>query len=124
MPGEILSLVGALVVIGAVLVLAYLFTRCVAGRLTPGAGRARGRHMCVLEQIPVGKDQKLIVARVGEDVYLLGATPGAITCLRRMSGEEAAAWSRPDSMETPGAGGGMSFRAALERVIAQRRNKQ
>ena len=124
MPGEILSLVGALLVIAAVLALAYLFTRYVAGRLTLGTGRARGRHISVLEQIPVGKDQKLIVAKVGEDIYLLGATPGSITCLRRMTGEEAEAWTQAQPPQDPAAPGGMSFRTALERVIAQRRDKQ
>ena len=56
---EIVSLVWALAVICGVLALSYWFTRYVAGRAS--AGRPRGRQIQLLEEIPVGKDQKLLL---------------------------------------------------------------
>ena len=63
-----------------ILLLAYWFTRRVAGQLT--AKRGAGGRMEVLEQLPLGRDQKLVLARVGQKLYLLGVSPAGVSCLR------------------------------------------
>ena len=117
MPGDILGLLWALFAVAAVLVLAYVFTKYVGGRLLLG-GRYRGRHITVLEQAAVGRDQRLLLVQVGEQIYLLGATPGGITCLKELTPEQTAGWSGEDD---PPTGEGMDFREAFRRVLEQRK---
>ena len=101
MRDEILELVWALAAICAVLLLSYWFTRyVVAGRAA--AGRLKGRHVTVLEQI-----------------CLLGAAPGGITCLRTLNREEMGQWEQEGAPE--GACQRISFQEALKSVLQQRR---
>ena len=62
---------GSLVMIGAILVLAYLCTRFVASR---GVGERfyRGNLITVLEKVPVGRDQKLLLVKLGEEYLFPG----------------------------------------------------
>ncbi len=56
-----------------VLVLAYLFTRYVAGRGQGGGPSRLGKRMLtILDQVAVGKDQRLLLVRAGETYYFLG----------------------------------------------------
>lgn len=91
--GEFLSLLGMLAAVSAILVLAYLFTRHVAGRGL-GAFLPRGelQRMRILDQLPLGREQRLAVVQVGERVFLLGLTTAGITHLAELSAEEAALW--------------------------------
>lgn len=74
--------------------LAYWFTKYVAGR---GALRAfsGGRRMEVLDRLPLGRDQSVVLARVGERYLLLGAGTAGVTLLAELSEEEAASWKPP-----------------------------
>ena len=114
---DILGLLWALAAVVVVLVLAYLFTKHVGGRLLLGS-RYRGRHIAVLEQAAVGRDQRLLLVQVGERIYLLGATPGGITCLKELDPEQTAGWVGEDD---PPTGEKMEFREALRRVLEQRK---
>ena len=114
---EIGSLLWALLVTCLILVLAYWFTRRVVGRTALG-GRWKGRHLTVLEQITVGKEQKLLLVRMGERLYFLAVTPGGVTILRELSEEEAAPWMTQDPQTTSGSD---SFVQALRRVLEQRK---
>lgn len=117
MPKDVLSLVGTLAAVCAILALAYLFTRYVVGRTALPRG-LRGRHITILEQVPVGRDQKLLLVQVGERVYLLGASQGSVTYLRTVPEEEADRW-RTEAAESPVPE--MSFQEALRNVIRQRK---
>lgn len=116
----IASLLWALVATCVVLALAYWFTRHVAGRLAVGQPLRNQGRLAVLDQISLGRDQKLVLARIGETVCLLGVTPGGISCLHVLSPEEAAPWleqlrSQPDNCGRTG------FREALRKVMEQRK---
>ena len=111
------SLLWALLVTCVILALAYWFTKRVVGRTALG-GRMRGRHLTVLEQITVGKDQKLLLVRMGERLYVLAATPGGVTTLQELSEEEAAPWLTQDP---PNTGASDHFVQALRRVLEQRK---
>ena len=86
-----LSLLWALLVTVLVLALAYWFTKHVVGRMAGGA-LLPGRRMTVLEQISLGKEQRLLLVKVGEQIYFLSVTPGGTTILREFSKEEADSW--------------------------------
>ncbi len=78
--------------------LAYWFTKYVAGRGALGAFSG-GRRMEVLDRMPLGRDQSLILVRVGERYLLLGAGTAGVTLLSELTGEEAAAWKAPERAE-------------------------
>ena len=87
-----------------VLVLAYWSTRHIAGHMT--LRRKMGGRMEVLDQLPLGRDQRLVLARVGQRVYLLGLRPvqsrGPAETAERRSGSErrcAGYWSSADRKE-------------------------
>ena len=110
------SLLWALVVTALILALAYWFTRHVVGRMS-GGSVGRGHRISVVEQVTVGKEEKLLLARLGERLYFLAVTPGGITVLRELSEEETAQWMPPE----PPAPVGENFAQALRRVLEQRK---
>ena len=99
---EVLSLLGILLVLPLVLGGCYLFTRWagvgLGGRLglTPSGGRLR-----VLERLPVGRDQALLVVEAANRHFLLGSSPSGLSLLAELTEEEAALWTSP-----PPPGGG------------------
>lgn len=112
----------ALLLTCGVLVLAYWFTRRVAGRLAVG-GKMAGSRMEVLDQMPLGRDQRLVVARVGRTVSLLGVSPGGITCPAGFDGGRGGGVAGAGTGADPREPGGTPprFREALRRVLDQRR---
>ena len=122
MEDELTGLIWSILVIIAILVLAYLFTRFVAGRSGGGVLRYRGRRITVLERVTVGKDQKILLVKMGEHYYFLGCAQGGISCLERVSQEESDQW-RQESEAQKDKAPEMSFREALKKVIDSRRDR-
>ena len=89
-----------------VLVLAYLFTRYVAGRGQGGGPSRLGKRMLtILDQVAVGKDQRLLLVRAGE----------------KLTAEEAEAWmGGADGAAAPK----MGFQEALHSVLEQRKQQR
>ena len=123
--GEVLQLIWALVVVAAVLALAYLFTRYIAGRTAGGAslGRFKDRPMKLLAQLPVGREQKVLLIQAGEQYYLLGAAQGGVTLLDKLSAEEMEKLRKSDESDT-GPGEKMGFQEALKKVLEQRNGQR
>lgn len=122
---EIGALLGMLAAVLGVLVLAWLFTRHLAGR-TPGLGGflpGRNGKLRLLERMPLGREQSLVVVRAGEKVLLLGVTGREISLLRELSAEEAAAWDNEAQTVSSAAGpeAPIPFRDALREVLKQRK---
>ena len=104
MPKDILSLLGILLVLLLVLCGCYLFTRWagtgLSGRLVISAGQ---RRLKVLERLPVGKDQALLVIQLANRHFLLGSSPSGFSLLAELTEEEGALWnSTPASDGRPG----------------------
>ena len=101
-----------------VLVLAYLFTRYVAGRGQGGGPSRLGKRMLtILDQVAVGKDQRLLLVRAGETYYFLGS----ITCLEKLTAEEAEArMGGADGAAAPK----MGFQEALHSALEQRKQQR
>lgn len=51
----------------------------------------RGRRLRVLEGVPVGKDCSLMLVAVGQEVLVVGASPGGINLVHRVEDSQAAA---------------------------------
>ncbi len=122
---EIGTLLGMLAAVLGVLVLAWLFTRYLAGR-APGLGGflpGRGGKLRLLERMPLGREQSLVVVRMGEKVLLLGVTGSGISLLQELSAEEAAAWDSevPTASSTDASAAPIPFREALREVLKQRK---
>ena len=92
------SLLWMTVCVVLIIGLAYWFTKFVAGRGALGAFSG-GRRMEVLDRMPLGRDQSVVLARVGERYLLLGAGTAGVTLLAELTGEEAAAWKPPETAE-------------------------
>ena len=101
---------------------AYLFTRYVAGRGQGGGPSRLGKRMLtILDQVAVGKDQRLLLVRAGETYYFLGVTQGSITCLEKLTAEEAEAWmGGADGAAAPK----MGFQEALHSALEQRKQQR
>ena len=115
-----MSLLGMVVSVVLVLGAAYWFTRYVVGRGSGVLGPLTGSGAIRLHgQLSLGKDQKLVLAQVGERWFLLGVTAAGISMLAEFTAEEAASWQREP--ETPGTG--PNFREAVRQVMEQKRRR-
>ena len=115
------SLLWMILSIAVIIGLAYWFTKYVAGRGGLGAfGPLKaGEGLELLAQLPLGRDQRLVLARAGERYFLLGVTASNISMLAEFTEEEAALWREQagttDKKETT-----PSFREALNTVLRQK----
>lgn len=99
-----------LVTVCIILALSYWATRLLAaGPLRGSVVRTGTRHMRVLEQLPTGRDQKLLVVQAGGRFFLIGAAASGLRLLAELSPEEGALWSDDDAQSR----GQISFREAL-----------
>ena len=118
----IFSLLWMIVSVVVIIALAYWFTKYVAGRggLGAFAPMKAGEELEVLAQLPLGREQRLMIARAGERFFLLGVTASEVSMLAEFT-EEAALWrrsaERESKSETP------SFREALNTVMRQKRRR-
>mgnify|MGYP000750839865 CR=1 FL=1 len=106
-----------------VLVLAYLFTRYVAGRGQGGGPSRLGKRM--LTNFGPGGGGKGSKAPPGprraKRITFLGVTQGSITCLEKLTAEEAEAWmGGADGAAAPK----MGFQEALHSVLEQRKQQR
>lgn len=92
--GNVLSLLGMLLTVIAVLALAYWCTRWIGQRGMPGwaRGAAGGEKLQLLWQVSFGKGERLVLVRVHERCLLLGVTGGGISVLTELTEQEAAGW--------------------------------
>ncbi len=116
----IFSLLWMVVSVIVIIGLAYWFTKYVAGRGGLGVfGPLKaGGGLAILAQLPLGREQKLVVAQAGERYFLLGVTGSDITMLAEFTAEEAALWRR--QAETEDQSGTPSFRQVLNTVLRQK----
>ena len=114
---SLISLIWLLVCVLAIVVLAWLFTRYVAGRggtigMPGGSERFR-----VLARLPLGREQSAVLVKAGEKYLLLGVTASGITVLKELTQEEAeAVYALPPDQPAP-----PSFGEALRAVLKQKK---
>lgn len=86
MGGDILSIVGTLLMLICVLVLAYCMSRFLGKRLAH-VSSSTNRNMRVIEQLGLGTNGQLLLVKVREDTYLIGVNQAGFQMLGHMEGE-------------------------------------
>ena len=91
------SALGVLAVVILILYFSYAATKWIGTHSMPGsvgALRAAGgaERFCILAQLGVGRNERLVLVRLDERCYLLGVTEHRITLLRELEDDEAAQW--------------------------------
>ena len=95
------SLLGVFAAAVLILYLAYLATKWIGTRSAPGSaapfsfGGGMGTFR-ILAQIAVGRNERLVLIRMGEECCLFGVTEREITLLRTYKSEEAESWLTAD----------------------------
>ena len=114
---SLFSLIWLLVCVLVIVVLAWLFTRYVAGRggtwgISGGSERFR-----VLARLSLGREQSAVLVKAGEKFLLLGVTASQITVLKELTQSEAETVYTlpPDQPAPPG------FGEALRTVLKQKK---
>ena len=116
--GDVLSLLGILLVLLLVLAASWLVTRW-AGQMGQGGrfsmtGSAPGR-LRVLDRLAVGRDQSLLVVQVAKRYFLIGSSPSGSSLLAELTEEEGELWTSPPSSDSPERGRPPDFAAILRR---------
>lgn len=117
MPQDVWSLLGMLAAVVLILAMAYGVSKWVAGRGPLYAGGGRGAEaLCVLRQISVGRNERLLLVRLQERCLLVGVTAGGMTLLAELTREEAAQWlQKQDGPAAP------SFLDALKENLTKKK---
>ncbi len=111
----ILTGMGTLLIIVAVLVGAWWFTRKVAGS---GQFGGRSRYMKMIDRMPLAQDKYLALVQLGKKIYIVGIAASEITLLGEM--EEEPEPLEPPDLTVPGA---VDFRELMNK-IGRKKNGQ
>ena len=116
---SILLLMWLVVCVVVVIVLAYLFTKYVAGRsgsfLSAGSGNGQ---LKVLARLSLGREQSLTLVQAGERYLLVGVAPSGISLVAELTQEQAQTlYVRPASDQPAPP----SFGEALRTVLKQKK---
>ena len=114
----LLSLLGMLVLIAAILVLAWFATKQIAQRpsLQGFSGRLPHGGMRILAQLPLGSQQRLVVVECAAQYFLLGVTEQSISMLSQLSEEEVQQWMQGQD-ENAVSQGRQSFATLLQNKL-------
>ena len=114
---EVLSLLGVLLVLLLVLGGCYLFTRWAGTGLGGRFGlTASGSHLRVLERLPVGRDQALLVVEAANRYFLIGSSPSGFSLLAELTEEEGAQWTSPPPSDSSARSAAPDFREWLGKL--------
>ena len=116
---SMLSLIWMLLCVVVIIVLAYLFTRYVAGRRGLGGFGAPGGtgRFKALARLSLGREQSAVLVQAGERYLLLGVAPSGVTLLAELSQEEA----QELYAQSPGQPAPPTFGEALRTVLKQKK---
>ena len=115
--GSLLSLIWLLVCVLVIVVLAYLFTKYVAGRGGTIGASGGSERFKVLSRLSLGREQSAVLVKAGEKYLLLGVTASQISVLKELTQEEAeAVYALPPDQPAP-----PSFGEALRTVLKQKK---
>lgn len=104
------SALGTLVIVIAVLLLAWWCTRHLTGRARFGAGAG---YIKVLDRVGIAQDKMILLTQVGERFYLIGVSSSSITTLAEITDELT-----PFNIEGENRGpvGNVDFREVLKKL--------
>lgn len=106
----------AVLTVAAVLLLAYWCSRLLARQWVRGGG---SENLQLIDQIPIGQNQKILLLKVGESNYLIGVSQSGVHMLAEVEGEfQAAGPVKPEPLTQ------LPFRDVLNRHLDFRRDKK
>ena len=86
-PAGILPLVLALIAVGVVLYLSYLFSRYLA----VGAAKInKSKYIKIIDRVALGQDKMLLIMTVGEKTYLIGSSAQSVQILTELDEKDVA----------------------------------
>ena len=112
---NIVPLVLALVAVGAVLYLSYLFSRYLA---VGTAKINKSKYIKIVDRAVLGQDKMLLIVRIGEKNYLISSSAQSIQILTELDHLQAEL-SRMDNLTESG-----GFQAALQTLLSKKEKKQ
>ena len=113
---SLFSLIWMLVCVLVIIVLAWLFTKYVAGRGGAWGVSGGSERFRVLSRLSLGREQSAVLVKAGEKYLLLGVTASQITVLKELTQEEAGeVYALPPDQPAP-----PSFGEALRTVLKQK----
>ncbi len=113
---DLLSLLGILLVLLLVLVACYLVTRWAGTGLSLRFGAVpAGRQMRVLERLPVGRDQAILVVQAAGRYFIIGSSPSGFSLLAELTEAEGALWSSPSPSDIPNGSNPLDFSEILRK---------
>ena len=115
---SVLTLMWLLVCVLVIVVMAYLFTKYVAGRGSGMLGMSGGNERFkVLARLSLGREQSVALVRAGDRYLLLGVAPSGVSLVTELTKEEAEAlYAPPAGQPAP-----PSFSEALRTVLKQKK---
>lgn len=101
--GPIWALLQYVLIVVAILGLAFLVTRYVGTKGGPRITRrdSHNLQMKILSQLPVGRDQRLVVADIAGRYFLLGLSTSGISNLAELTKEDIDTWQACTSAGEP-----------------------
>ncbi len=96
-----LEALGMLLVTVLILVLAWVVSRWVAKSGMPAGtrGTKAGERLSLTAQIPLGRNERVVLLRVGDTFLLLGVTQNSVTVLRELESGKVEEWLETDTPE-------------------------
>ncbi|MCI8608136.1 MAG: flagellar biosynthetic protein FliO [Firmicutes bacterium] len=123
---KILSLIGILLLMVAILVAAWAFTRW-AGRSLGAAGSFGGsKRLQILDRISLDRNQSILVVRAGDRYFLVSSGGSGASLLAELSYEEGVAWEKGTGTRMEGLDGAVPMKIDTFRQMFQavRKNKK
>ena len=109
MDGTIMPLLLALVAVGVVLYLSYVFSRYMAS----GAAKInKSKNIKIIDRVVLGQDRMILIAKIGEKHYLIGSSPQSIQILTELSGSDIADDTYPENFS-----GNTPFKETLKGML-------
>lgn len=111
----IMTLIGAVLAVLAVLYLSWRFSRYLAAGATK---MGNSRYMKTVDRIVLGPDRMLLIVSIGDKYYLLGSNANSINLLKELSEEEMqVARQMEEPVGDPLADGFKSFHSVLQTMM-------
>lgn len=82
---NLITLIKLLIFLPFIICLIYLFFKYGGTKLQE---MQNGKHMKVLDRMPISKDNSLLIVKIGEKAYVISSSPGSVKVLMEISQEE------------------------------------
>ncbi|MCH1948775.1 flagellar biosynthetic protein FliO [Enterocloster sp. OA13] len=96
MDNSFLSLAGAVLTVGCILLLAYWCSRLMGKTYMKATS---GRNLKILEQVRIGADKQILLVRLRSHMYLIGVSQAGIQMLEKLEEEYGEPEEREETNE-------------------------